>query len=42
MNIIEHADRDMLALHLAGRLASELNDALPNLNNFNEKNLGFI
>ena len=28
MNIIEHADRDMLALHLAGRLTSELNDAL--------------
>jgi 6-phosphogluconolactonase len=28
MNIIEYADRDMLALDLAGRLASELNEAL--------------
>ena len=30
MNIIEYADRDMLALDLAGRLASELNEALHN------------
>ena len=28
MNMIEYADRDMLALDLAGRLASELNEAL--------------